>query len=323
MGMQRREVLRSIAGMVLADGLPGCGRRREDSRGIPMLTAHIRDEFGRLRSAIVHDGANAIDITLEEVRGLVPPDELQDHPETGPSGKARVIEQLGRFRELLRSFGVSIIPPVTQPDAFCQVFTRDPCFVIGETLFVGGLRDDYRHPERAGLADILDGVRSSADLSGEGAFIEGGDVIVLGEHVLVGSNRHTNESGYRRLSQALEGSGAQSIKVPHGSLHLDCCLAPLPNREALYAPGKLPEDSLHLLGPLFRRLIPLDRDEATLHLAANLVWLDEENVVSSVAAPKTNALLRSLGYTVHELDFSDLVSIWGSFRCVTCPIERM
>ena len=287
-----------------------------------MLTTQIRDEFGRLRSAIVHDGANAMDITLEKIRGLVPPDELREHPETGPSAKARVIEQLGRFRELLRSFGVTIVPPVVQPGAFCQVFTRDPCFVIGETLFVSSLRDKYRHPERAGLADILSAVRSAADLSGGGALIEGGDVVVLGEQVLVGMNRHTNEAGYRRLSHSLEGTGVRTIRVPHRALHLDCCLAPLPNRDALYAPGKLPDDSLHRLGPLFRRLIPLDRDEAPLQLAANLVWLDGKNVVSHVAAPKTNRLLRSLGYRVHRLDASDLVSLWGSFRCVTCPIER-
>src|SRR5687767_2680851 len=135
MTAQRREFLLSIAGMVHTGGLAGCARRG-DSGEIPMLTAHIRDEFGRLESAIVHDGANAIDVTLEKVRRLVPPDELRDHPETGPSEKSRVVVQLGRFRELLRSFGVSIVPPVTQPDAFCQVFTRDPCFVIGETLFV-------------------------------------------------------------------------------------------------------------------------------------------------------------------------------------------
>jgi N-dimethylarginine dimethylaminohydrolase len=110
--------------------------------------------------------------------------------------------------------------------------------------------------------------------------------------------------------------------VPHRALHLDCCLAPLPKGEALVAADTLPPETLSLLGAHFRKLIPLDRREAILHLAANLLWLDQTQVVSSVAARKTNHVLRSMGYEVHELDFTALTAMWGSFRCVTCPILR-
>jgi N-dimethylarginine dimethylaminohydrolase len=57
-------------------------------------------------------------------------------------------------------------------------------------------------------------------------------------------------------------------------------------------------------------------------LAANLLWLDERQVVSGSATPRTNELLRSRGYEVHELDFSQMVCMWGSFRCVACPLVR-
>jgi arginine deiminase len=69
-------------------------------------------------------------------------------------------------------------------------------------------------------------------------------------------------------------------------------------------------------------MIPLNRDEATRHLAANIVWLDRRTVVSATTTEKTNALLRSKGYDVIELPFSDLVRQWGSFRCAVCPIQR-
>jgi N-dimethylarginine dimethylaminohydrolase len=62
--------------------------------------------------------------------------------------------------------------------------------------------------------------------------------------------------------------------------------------------------------------------EAALHLAVNLPWLDEQRFVSGVAARKTNELLRSRGYEAFELDCSQLVCKWGSFRCVTCPLVR-
>jgi len=323
--ISRRESLSLIAGGVATTFVGGCGGYNSIGSGRgPMRTIRVHDEFGKLRAAVVHDGGNAIDITVDDYRRLVSPEDLSKHPEAGPSSKERLVEQHGRLRQLLADHGVDLLSPETQKDAFCQVFARDPCFAISETLFVGGLRDEWRHPETAGLRQIRARFDRVTDLSGSGATIEGGDVMVLdaGKLVLVGMHEHTNESGFRRLADALAGVGAEVVRVPHEALHLDCCLAPLPNREALYAPGKLPESSVSALVRHFNRLIPLDADEASLHLAANVFWLDERRVVSGVATKRTNALLRGKGYEVIELDFSDLVALWGSFRCVVCPLER-
>jgi dimethylargininase len=289
-----------------------------------MLKVRVLDEFAKLRSVIIHDPENAIDITAEELEKVVQPEELREHPETRPVSKARVKEQHARLRELFDRFGVAVQSPDPQPWAFCQVFTRDPCFVLGETLFVGALRDGYRHSETTGLAQLRAQVDRVTALSGEGARIEGGDIFILqgGQLVLVGMNRHTSEAAVRWLASEVEQWGARVVRVPHQALHLDCCLAPLPNGEALFTPGKLPDTSLEILRPLFGRLRMLDKLEGMRHLAANMFWLDPENVVSSTANPKTNEVLRSLGYRVHALDFSDLVAMWGSVRCVTCPLER-
>jgi N-dimethylarginine dimethylaminohydrolase len=96
----------------------------------------------------------------------------------------------------------------------------------------------------------------------------------------------------------------------------------LPSGDALYARDKLPAGSVELLRGHFGRLDPLDAQEAALHLAANLLWLDGQNVVSGAGCRRTNELLRARGYEVHEVDFSPLVALWGSFRCVTCPLVR-
>lgn len=323
--MTRRESFQLVAGAVVSATASGCRNHRPSGPGEERKqTTRVRNEFETLRTAVVHDGKNAIDITMDDHRKFVSPAELAKHPEAGPSSKDRLIEQHGRFRQLLAEQGVTLISPDTQGEAFCQVFTRDPCFVIGERLFVGGLKDEWRHPETVGLKRFRDRVDQVVDLSGDGAIIEGGDVMVLDSNrrVLVGMNQHTNEGGLRKLSEALAGSGVEVIKVPHEALHLDCCLAPLPNGEALYAPGKLPDSSVAALGKHFGRLIPLDREEAAVHLAANIFWLDERRVVSGDVTKKTNAMLREKGYEVLELDFSHLVALWGSFRCVVCPVER-
>jgi N-dimethylarginine dimethylaminohydrolase len=263
---------------------------------------------------------------MEDHKRLIPPNELRDHPETGPSSKDRLIEQHARFRQVLTDHGVTLLSAATQANAFCQVFTRDPCFAIGDTLFVGSLRDAYRHPETAGLAELRREVGKVIDLSGDGVTIEGGDVMVLdhGRRALVGMNRHTNEAGCDKLAAHLARSGIDVIRVPHRALHLDCCMAPLPNGEALYCASKLPDSSVKVLREFFAPalLIRLDPNEAEKCLAANLFWIDERKVVSNKEAVQTNERLRNKGYEVVELDLSDLVHLWGSFRCVVCPLER-
>jgi N-dimethylarginine dimethylaminohydrolase len=289
-----------------------------------MQPVHVLDEFAPLKVALVHDGSNAASLSMDEQRRLIPAEELRDHPEAGPVFRDRVVEQQAEFLKLLAFHGVTLLNPATQPAAFCQVFTRDPCFAVGDTLYLGSLRDAYRHPEVAGLVPIRQQVSKVESLSGGGAHIEGGDVMVLkgGRLVLVGMNRHTNQAGIQNLRGHLAAAGANVVCVPHRALHLDCCLAPLPKGEAFVAADHLPPETVSLLISHFCQLIHLDRREAALQLAANLLWLDQTQVVSSAAARKTNHLLRSMNYEVHELDFTALTAMWGSFRCVTCPIRR-
>src|SRR2546423_1529517 len=194
-----------------------------------MHTVRITDEFATLRTAVVHDASNAVDTTVEDLRRFIPAEELKDHPDSGSSFKDRIIELHARFRTVLAENGVTLLSPATQAEAFCQVFTRDPCFAIGDRLMVGSLRDEYRQAEITGLGELRKQFTNVINLSGDGATIEGGDVLVLreGRLVLVGMNRHTNEQGFRKLTAALAGSDIEVIQVPHRALHLDCCLAPL------------------------------------------------------------------------------------------------
>ncbi len=291
------------------------------------VTARVRDEFGPLRQAIVHDGSNAIDVSSKEILAKIKPKVLRAHPETGPVDRGRVIEQMGRWRELLASVGAHLIEPEAVPGAYCQVFTRDPCFVVDETLLLASLRDKHRRSEVRGLARLAGDLPSPVvNLQRRWTLIEGGDVMVLdgGELILVGTHRHTNAAGVNALAESIdpEASGRQVIRVPHRALHLDCCVAPLPSGGALINPLKLPDSSIAKLEELLGRLQPIDPHESARHLAANLLWLDERTVASNVMAKKTNAHLRSLGYDVRPVEISQLVHMWGSLRCVTCPVER-
>jgi len=289
-----------------------------------MLNLNVRNEFGTLKTAIVHVANNFVDISTEDWHSLVPSNILQEHPETKPVSKNLAIAQQLSYLDLLKEIGVNLLFPEVQDNAFCQVFTRDPCFVIGNTLFIGSLCDTYRHPETSGLSNIFSQVEQIIDLRGDGALIEGGDVMILknASVVLVGTHRHTNEIGFEKLRNHLYKNDIETVRVLHKALHLDCCLSPLPDQTALYALNKLPESSRDLLANYFDSIYPLDKSESELNLAANLFWINAKTVISNIHASKTNAFLRDKGYKVYEIDFSEFIATWGSFRCVTCPIYR-
>lgn len=283
------------------------------------LDLKISSEWAPLQVALFHDASNMIDRSPEG--NMVDPNVLAKHPEQGPVRKEVVIEQHARFRLLLQDKGVRLISPVTQPDAFCQVYTRDPSFVVGDTLYIARMSAKYRQPETAGLTELRRQVAREVVL--DRGVIEGGDVMVLSDDlVLVGTGEITDAEGFAALKSHLEGSGRTVIRVRHTALHLDCCLAPLPNHKCLYSGSRLPGSSLDLLRPLFSELLPLDPIEARNHLAANMLWLNSEEVASTTDSPDTNRLLRGMGYAVHEVEYGEVIHRWGSVHCTVGPLVR-
>ena len=320
----RRKSLRWIAAGAAAAMLPGAASAQSAARSRPLRTVAVHGEFGTLKCAIVHDASNARTFTMDEQMRLIAPEMLMQHPETGPSARDKLIAQHRKLREVLAQSEVALLDPLTQSVAPFQVFARDPSFAIGDTLFIASLKDPWRRAEIDGLRELRGQFSHVVSLSSAHSAIEGGDVIVVdGQHkVLVGMNRNTDEAGYRALASVDAMGEYELIRVPHDALHLDCCLAPLPDGGALYSLAKLPESSVKLLKRCFDQMIPLDLEEASLQLAANLFWLDGARVISNVKTPKTNRLLSRRGFQVIELDYSELVALWGSFRCAVCPVER-
>ena len=150
--MTRRTAIRSLAlrmGM-FSKGIATTAQEVAPSR----LTVEVEDEFGPLKAAIVHDACNAIDIDNDLLQEWEALGVLESHPETALNSSGQVAKEVSALRKLLRSFGVEIFAPDTVEGAYCQVFTRDPCFAIGKTLYLGVLADEHREGEVKGLAKL-------------------------------------------------------------------------------------------------------------------------------------------------------------------------
>ena len=250
------------------------------------------------------------------------------------------------LRELLEGHGVEVLRPrpLTEaekhasPDGYANFFARDPFFTVGDQVVEGSLRLRHRrrevlpmrrifadrvYPARCGYTAVpAPAVPQPGRGDGEGPFLEGGDVLVLGRHVFVGSSGLASDPlGARWLAKLLTPHGYTVELVPlhERMLHLDCALGLIREGLLVYCPEALPEG----LPPLLRDwdAVTVDLDQAS-SLATNGLPIDPGLYVTDPAFAFIGERLTAHGVRVEYVDFAVTRSLGGSFRCSTQALLR-
>ena len=139
--------------------------------------------------------------------------------------------------------------------------------------------------------------------------VEGGDIMMVGEHFYIGLSERTNQAGAQQLIAILERHGMQgSVVALEDVLHLKTGLGYLEDNNLL-ACGEF------LAKPEFQRfnLLQVEEDEA---YAANSVWING-TVLVPMGFPKTRALIESAGYMTREVDVSEFQKLDGGLSCLS------
>lgn len=252
------------------------------------------------------------------------------------------------FRQTLEKHGVEVLTvrkltiaekEMSPKDGYSNFFTRDPFFVIGNTVVEGAMRFLHRRHEVWPLRDLFlrevypadcmyvaapyPEIADERDLTlGNGPFIEGGDVLVLDKHVFVGnSGLASNELGFRWLSKLLTPLGytVQSVRLHPEILHLDCALGLV--RKGLMV---LCEEALLDGVPVVLKdwkSISVTLDEAK-NLATNGLPVSEEVYITDPAFRHIGEQIEQEGIQVEYVDFRISRSFGGAFRCSTQPLLR-
>ena len=269
------------------------------------------------------------------------PDELK-------TGSGVVYELLGRH-----DFALDPLPNL--------VFTKDSSFWIGSRLAVASLAAQQRrretdlasvvyrhHPRFAGTKWIYQG-----DLE----HVDGGDVLLLAPGVVaVGVSHRTTPAGAERLARQLfDASLAHTVlAVPIGqhsrAVHLDTLCAVVDVDSVLMHPGIAYALTAHTISPQGESL-RVSKAQPFLQAAAqamgigrlgvidcgldpvwgqsgqgddgsNVLALSRRLVVSHERNSETNDRLEAAGVTVIRVPSSELGSLRGGPRCMTCPVSR-
>jgi dimethylargininase len=243
--------------------------------------------------AIVREPAESV------VRGL----------RTGPEAPeyGRVLAEHRAYVAALEAAGVEvdILPACAEfPDS---VFVEDPAFVLTEGAILLRPGAASRLAEPATLAPALR--RHFTELARvDVGFIDGGDILVLTDEILVGLSARTDEAGARRFAELVGrlGRRARIVEPPSGLLHLKSGCALIDERTVIAVPAMAP------FFPGYEVLItPQGEDQAS-----NLIRVNDR-ILMGDAFPRTAALLAAKGFKPVEIGASEIAKIDAGLSCMS------
>jgi N-dimethylarginine dimethylaminohydrolase len=248
---------------------------------------------------------------------------------------ARAAQNFGA--EFIRMAGIS------------QQYTRDPLVVIGNNVIENTMGSLYRRCDILGLRRLLmervmgsnarwvsmPGIDYSVMIR-DGRFdktlfpvLEGGDVLVLGSKILVGTSLNgatgSSELGYLWLKSYLESQGydVERVRLREDILHLDVVLSvPCPGVIVVCPPAFL--DGVPRCFDGYTR-IEVAPDDAR-HLATNGLPIDQKHYILGTNdyfdGQAVREPLQALGITVYSIFFGLHNQEGGSIRCSTQSLVR-
>jgi N-dimethylarginine dimethylaminohydrolase len=205
------------------------------------------------------------------------------------------------------------------------IFARDLAVVIGDTFVLSRLSSPFREREKAAIVPLLPNF--NCVVPDEGVIIEGGDVLIYDQALLVGYGSRTNWAGveflHKTFSPAWDVIPFELIQSPDPrihSIHLDCALNILAGDSILFYPpsfAKIPT----LLYDHFPRRIEITADEF-YDLAGNVLSIAPGVVCIDHKAKRLHQELSKQNFTPIPLKIDQLATFSGGLRCVSLPLIR-
>lgn len=220
--------------------------------------------------------------------------------------------QHGSYEQALKGAGFDIVrlPYLAEdPDA---VFVEDTAVLLGEHAVITRPGAASRADETSSTAAGLETYFTTHQLAG--GTLDGGDVLRIGGTLYVGQSSRTDAAGTMALKNAVGPLGYRVVPVEVGScLHLKTA-ATIAGPDSSGNPTLLvnPEwvDPAIFEGTM---ALPVAEDEP---FAANVVRAGER-LIYAAGSPKTAKRLRDRGFTVVEVDLSELQKAEAGGTCMS------
>lgn len=302
-----------------------------------MLRLNINDEISQLEAVVLG--------TAESCGPTPKPEEAYDpksleHILAGTYPKeSDMVKEMDAFAAVFRKYGVKVYRPEVLKNCN-QIFSRDIAFVIEDKLIVANILPD-REKEVDAILHVLDKIDSKNILRPpEKVHVEGGDVMPWNNYIFIGTYTAPDYAAYitaRTNLAAVEYIKNQfptklvksfelrkSTNARENALHLDCCFQPLGKGKAiLHRNGFLVQEEYQWLLDFFGKENVFEiTAEEMYQMFSNVFSISPEVIVSEQNFTRLNNWLRTHGFTVEEIPYSEISKQEGLLRCSTMPLIR-
>ena len=232
-------------------------------------------------------------------------------PELGKPDYNLALKQHENYIKALESCGVqvTILPPLEDFPDSC--FVEDTAVLTKKCAIISNPGAESRTQETKYMVDAVKKFYSedSIEYITAPGSMEGGDIMMVGDHFYIGLSARTNKDGADQLIAALKKYGyTGSVVAMSEVLHLKTGLAYLENNNLLVA-GEF------VASPEFAKYNRIEIDVSEAY-SANCIWVNDKVLVPA-GYPKTETAIRAAGYEVITVDTSEYRKIDGGLSCLS------
>ena len=303
-----------------------------------MINLHVTDEFSTLKAVVLGIAdSNGPTPKLEDTYDP----KSAEHIKAGTYPKERdMVKEMESVFQILSKYNVKVYRP-EKISNYNQIFSRDIAFVIEDKMIISNIL-----PDRNKEIDAIEHVWSQVDKNNlinlpEEAHIEGGDVMPWGDYIFVGTYRgkdyadyitaRTNMTAVKCLQDLFPSKKVVSFNLrksntiaKDNALHLDCCFQPIGKGKCIiHKQGFLEKNEYEWLIDLFgeENCFQINKDEM-YSMNSNIFSITPEVIISEKNFTRLNTWLRSEGFIVEEVSYSEIAKQEGLLRCSTMPLIR-
>ena len=217
-------------------------------------------------------------------------------------------QQWEYYVKTIEDLDVDVVVLPALSDLADSYFVEDVAVVTPEIAVITRPGADSRRPEAEHMVETLKSFRAVARIEAPGT-LDGGDVLVVGKHCIIGLSERTNRSGAEQLCHYLEEHGYRGdiVEVPE-ALHFKSSVN-FVDEETLLVTSSCA--NLECLAGY--RLIVVPDGE---NYAANVVWMNGQ-VLMPEGYPGVRALLIEHGANVIEMPVSEIAKMDGGLTCLS------
>ena len=226
----------------------------------------------------------------------------------GKPSYALALRQHRAYVEALKSIGLEVIELDPQPAYPDGHFVEDTAVVTPVVAVITNPGEKSRQGEPKSIAEVLAPYRQIEHIHAPGT-LDGGDVLMIGNHFFIGISERTNPEGAQQLGNILEKYDYTWTLIPVGAgLHLKSSANGVSDHTLLVTR----DFANHPEFTDYDRIV-VDPAEA---YAANTLRVNDHLIVPR-GFPDTLNKLRRLGQKIIELDVSEMQKMDGGLTCLS------